>query len=183
MINLIPPSAQKQVTREYWVRVASVWLFLLGTALLIVSILNAPVYVLVRSQLGTYLQEFTLANNQSETYKSSEATIVKSNSIAQLLTKSEQITPFSEIIDELETQATAGGGVSITSFNLSRKDGIIAPMTITGVADSRLQLSEFRDALEKNPRFESATLPLSSFAKDKEIPFSVTLTPRKVAKP
>jgi hypothetical protein len=182
MINLIPPSAQKQVTGEYWVRVVSVWLFLLGTAFLTISFLNAPVYVLVQSQLKTFLQEFKLASNQSETFKSSEAAITKANSIATLLSKSGQATLFSEVIGELEEQAKAEGGVTISNFNLSRKDGIMAPISISGIADSRSVLSQFRDALEKNPRFESAVLPLASLAKDKDIPFSITITPRKSAK-
>ncbi len=183
MINLIPPSAQKQVTHEYWLRVVSIWLFLLGTACLIVAIFNAPVYVLVQSQLSTFLQEFTLANNQSETFKSSEATIAKANDIAKLLTKSEQVTPFSEIIEELETEARIVGGVTINTFSLARKDGAIAPIIISGVASTRSQLSQFKDTLEKNPRFESAVLPLASLAKDRDISFSITLTPRKVVKP
>jgi hypothetical protein len=183
MINLIPPTAQKQVTREYWVRVVSVWLFLVGTAFLIVALLNAPVYVLVQSQLDTFLQEFNLASNQSETFKNSEASIGQVNTIAQLLTKKENVAPFSTIIAELENQAKAEGGILITNLSLSRKDDTLAPVAISGVASSRLSLSTFREALEKNERFESATLPLSSFAKDKDIPFSITLTPSKVVKP
>ena len=183
MINLIPPSAQKQVTTEYWVRVASVWLFLLGTAFLIVAILNVPVYVLVQSQLGTFLQEFNLANNQSETYKSSEATIVKVNAIASLLTKTNKVTLFSEVIGELENQANSVGGITITNVSLSRKEGLLAPVIVSGIATSRLLLSQYRDVLSKNPRFETATLPLSSFAKESDIPFSITLPPRVTVKP
>lgn len=183
MINLIPPTAQKQVTTEYWVRVFSVWLFLLGTAFLIVAILNVPVYVLVQSQLGTFLQEFNLATNQGETYKNSEATIVKVNAIATLLTKANKVTLFSEVIGELEKQASDVGGITITNFSLSRKEGALAPVVVSGIATSRLLLSEYRDVLSKNPRFESATLPLSSFAKEKDIPFSITLTSRTSVKP
>jgi hypothetical protein len=182
MINLIPPTAQKQVTREYKIRVVSVWLFLLGFACLVVAIFNIPVYVLVQSQLSTYLQEFTLASNQSDSFKSSEATITKANAIATLLTKAEQSTTFSDVINELEKQASAGGGVTITSFNFLLKDGVLTPVVISGTADSRLLLSEFRDALAKNPRFENATLPLSSLAKDRDVPFSITLTPRAAVK-
>lgn len=175
MINLIPPSAQSQVKKEYWIRVISVWLLLIGTAFFIVAILNAPVYVLIRSQLQSFLQEYNQANDESESFATSEATINKANEINTVLASSQSVTSFSTIIEELEK--LTGPAVRITNFSLSRQEDAIATIVINGSADSRLSLSEFKDAIEESPLFETATLPLSNFAKDRDVPFSIDIVP------
>lgn len=180
MINLIPPHAQKQVRREYWIRVVSVWGFLLGSALCISAIVYAPTYVLVRSQLQNFLQEYKEANDQNQAFKDSESVIIKANEVAKLLATSGDVVSFSEVIAEIEK--TQKDGIIIKTFTLSRKDDGLNPIVITGEARSRSVLTEFRDALEINPLFKSATIPLSELAKDKDIQFSLTILP-KVEKP
>ena len=175
MINLIPPHAQKQVKREYWVRVVSVWLFLIGSAFLIVVILAAPIYVLIRSQLQNFLQEYTEAANESQSFNQSEAAIKNANDMAVLLAKADTSVSFSSTIESL--QKLMGADVSIDSFTLARKNGALDTITITGIARSRLALSNFKDAIEKDEHFKSATLPLSDLAKDKDISFTMTIEP------
>lgn len=179
MINLIPPSAHSQVQREYWIRVVSVWMFLTGCALCIAAILYAPVYVLVEAELGNYLLAYNQASDDSETYTESEKAIQSGNAIAQLLATSDTDTSFSEIIAEIEKQKIQG--IRVDDYSIARKDGILGAITIKGNADSRLILTQFKDAIEKSPLFESATLPLSNLAKDRDIPFTVTIIPTAVA--
>jgi hypothetical protein len=47
-----------------------------------------------------------------------------------------------------------------------------------GTADTRAHLSAFKNALEAHTLFKVASLPLSNLAKDKDIDFSITITPR-----
>jgi len=177
MINLIPPDAQKQVKREYKIRVASVWLYLLGSAFLIIAILYAPTYVLLRSQLSSFSEEYAQANTQDETFKELETAINAANETAKLLNTSSNMVLFSTIISELESLTT--NGVDITNFMMSREGSVVNSIVINGDAVSRSSLSSFRDAIEASELFESATLPLSNFAKDRDIPFSITITLRK----
>lgn len=175
MINLIPPSAQVQVTKEYWIRVVSVWLFLVGTAIFLVTILNIPSYVLVHNQLDTYLLEFTNAATNKDSFTAAEASIVRTNTIAMLLAKPQDGISFTEVVSELEKSKSTG--IIIFDFAITKVKDVIATITITGQADSRESLSLFRDTLDANPSFGKVTLPLSSLAKDKEIPFTITITP------
>lgn len=175
MINLIPFSAQKQVKREYWVRVVSVWMFLVGSGFLVVALLNTPVYVLVHSQLESYLNEYNQASDETQSFKTAQATITDANSTIALLGLSNTQTSFSGIIAKLES--LTGSGITINTYQLIRTDGALGTITISGVADSRLSLSQFKDALQKDPLFSSATLPLSNLAKDVDIPFSISITP------
>lgn len=176
MINLIPPTAQIQVQREYWIRAVSVWLLLCGSAFLIVALLYIPTYVLIQAQLKTHQQEYSEVTNEAEQYTDAEAAILHSNDIATLLTSEKKEVLFSFVIGEIEKSAHAG--IAISSFTLSRADQVLSSITITGQADTRASLSQFRDTLESNALFKTATLPLSNLAKDKEIPFSITVTPR-----
>lgn len=177
MINLIPPSAEKQVQREYWVRVASIWMILFGFAFAIVALLNVPVYILVRSQLDSFLQEYKEATDMTDTFIASEVAIANANEIVRLLAKEDPVEPFSRILKEIE--GLRGASITILDFTISRTENVLDPIVVSGVANSRLELSEFRDAIEESEFFASAQLPLSNLAKDKDIPFTITITPEK----
>lgn len=175
MINLIPPSAEKHVQREYKIRVASVWMILFGLAFVIVTLLNVPVYILVQSQLDNFLAEYNEASDETQSFIESEVAIANANEIVRLLAKKDPVEEFSHIIEELE-QLT-GANITIQSFQIGRTGNVLDPIVISGVANSRLELSRFRDAIEASEFFKSAALPLSNLAKDRDIPFTITITP------
>ncbi len=174
MINLIPPSAQEQVKREYWLRVATVWMVLIASALLIVAILNIPLFVLVRSQLDAFQTEYAQASLESESFKSSEGAVERANNIAMLLSRTEEDT-FSAIITELEI--LSGSEISISEILLSLTEGELNPIVIKGTAASRLAVTTFQSSLEAHPLFKNAVLPLSNLARDKDIVFTITIEP------
>lgn len=176
MINLIPPSAESNVKREYWIRVVSVWMILIASAFVIVAVLNGPVYVMIRGQLNAYQSEYNAASIENEVFKVSEDALKQANMVGTLLLASQKTTSFSSIIAELE--ALTGEDVVITEYLLSRTDNKLGPIVIKGEARSRLVLSSFQEVLEESELFEKAELPLSNLAKDREIPFSITITPQ-----
>jgi len=173
MINLIPPSAQKEVKKEYALRVATVLLSLIASACMIVVILCVPVYVLIRSQLDAFLSEYTQAHSESETYKDAEAAIVEANNTAQLLSLGHKDITLGEIVGELKE--LSGTDIAITETLLSRTADGLAPMSIKGTASSRLALTAFQTKLEDHPQFKNVVLPLSNLARDKDIVFNITV--------
>jgi hypothetical protein len=175
MINLIPPSAQTEVRKEYWLRVATVWLFLCGSALLILVVLNIPLHVLVGSQLDAFSNEYAQANLESELFKGSEEAVKKANDVAQLLSNTHDEPTFSKIIEEIES--LSGSDIRILDVTLTRKGALLEPIVVRGSAASRLALTEFQDALEAHPLFKQAELPLSNLARDKDIVFTITIEP------
>ena len=180
MINLIPPDAQKQVKHEYWIRVVTIWMFLVGVSSLLCIFFLVPAYVLVHNQLESFSSQFKEADTNSESLKSSEAAIVHANAISALLTQSENTTNFSTVLVQIEKVKTAD--MLLFDFNIIRTGDVLTSIIISGTAPSRAALSSFRDALDANPLFGKVELPLSSLAKDKNIPFTITITPDK-AKP
>ena len=87
---------------------------------------------------------------------------------------------FSTIISEIEKITT--DGITINSYALSRKGDELNTIAVTGIAKTRANLSNFQSAIENNVLFKSASLPLSNLTKDKDIPFSITITPKNSVK-
>lgn len=177
MANLIPLHAQKNVKREYRLRVAAVWAILLGTACAIVVVSSIPVYVLVRSQLEAFAHEYAQMSIESESYIASQKAITEANETAALLAKREHTRSFGNLIEEIET--LSGPDVTITEFTLSQKGGTLEPIVINGIATSRLALTSFQERIKEHSLFKDADLPLSNLARDRDITFSITITPQE----
>lgn len=177
MANLIPPKAIKRVKQEYWLRVASLWMIMAASALVMVSFLAAPVYVLVKGQISAFSESYESAAQDDEQFKKSDSLIKEANQTAILLETKKESYLFSMIIEKLTT--LAGAGVHISGYKLDRNDEGINEIVVTGMADTRFELADFKTRLESDELFESAALPLSNLAKDIDVPFSIKITPVK----
>ena len=174
MINLIPPAARKSVVREYWLRVISVWLFLLGTGCLIVSVLLLPTYMLVRGQTVTLGGQALATADKTASYDASIAALVKASTQAAFLKAGASTTPFSGYLKIIESLSTTG--ISVNSVSYTHVSATVDKMTISGVAQTREGLAMFRDALEASPEFVSVVLPIASLAKATDVLFSMDMT-------
>ncbi len=175
MINLTPPSAKKSILREYWLRVISVWLFLLASTSLIVASLLMPTYVLLQGKISAYQTEAEAAIAQADAHNLSTASLVTATRQALgLIKKSEQVT-FTEVINLFSSLPNPG--VGITAYELSRAaDGSVENLTLNGTANTRQDLADFREILINHPRVEKIELPISNLALDRNIEFTVRVT-------
>lgn len=174
MINLIPPHARKQVKFEYWVRVVSVWVLLIATALLIVGFLLVPSYVLIQSQLAASERQYQEAVAGGASYAELEEEVAIANKNAAKLLSGGSTLLFTSILDELEL--VTDDTITLTSIDLKRTESnTVESMSVRGVADSRIDLVAYRDAIEAHNFFTSAELPIENLAKDKDVPFNITV--------
>lgn len=150
-------------------------MILIASAFIMISILNVPAYVLVKNQLDAFSADYELASTETLMFKQSEQVIKDANEMGKLLQSQQKSVLFSELMTKI--QLLASDSVVLSSFSLRREAGVVTQITITGQASSRVTLSNFRDALEQDAYFESAELPLSNLAKDKDIPFSIDIVP------
>ena len=67
-------------------------------------------------------------------------------------------------------------GVSVKNFIFTPDTENKLVVDIAGVANTRKDLVSFSDSLKANSFFDSAIIPLSNFAKDKNITFTVKMT-------
>lgn len=175
MINLIPPHARKQVKIEYWIRVVSVWVLLSAIALLVVAVLLVPSYTLVRSQLSAYEATYQQAAEWDASYKELEVEVAEANTNAKQLLLGSDSLKFTVVLQEIET--LAGASIMVDSVDMEREEtGVLETFEVKGIAATRAALVAYRDAIEQHELFASAALPISNLAKDREVPFSITVT-------
>lgn len=173
MINLIPPAARKGVVTEYWVRVATVWMFLLGTALILVAVMQSPAYVLVKLQLNAFSDGVAEATLQEEEFQAGQAAIKDAHQLSSLLLDTTQSTSFvtiSQALNEL-----AGEEITVSGIDMGRSEGQISTLAITGTAATREGLSSYRNRIEAHELFSEVFLPLSNLAKEEDILFQITI--------
>lgn len=174
MINLIPPEAKRRVVKEYWLRAAAVWMFLVSFAFVLLLSLQIPNYILVYSLESALANQFNSAQAEQSVREEAEAEVTQTNEIVGLLEADEEnVNQFSTFIYELDV--LSGEGVSITQFNFNRVEGELNNIGLIGEAADRVSLSGFRDALEADERFSNVELPISNLAKDSDITFSMNI--------
>lgn len=173
MANLIPPQAQKRVRREYFARVATVWLFLIAAGLGVVSLLLLPVYVLIENQTRAYAGEYREAEGQSDAFASIGDEINRSNTVAGVLLQEPRPVAISAYLDVVSE--AAGEGITLTQFAVQRSP---EPIIIGGNATTRTRLAAYKEALESTGRFERVELPISALANERDIDFSMQLMPK-----
>ncbi|MEN9920843.1 MAG: hypothetical protein RL538_736 [Candidatus Parcubacteria bacterium] len=177
MINLIPPEAKKRVTKEYWLRVVSVW-SLSGTMALIASIcILVPAYVLITIQISANEGVSQAASEKVAEFESVTKELSVANQKAKAVLENNRFEPVSPLVAMVRAHESAE--VRVSQITVSRtKDGF-APIVVAGEADSRQALAAFRDRLLNEPNVSGVDLPISNLAKDKEIQFSLTITVKK----
>lgn len=174
MINLIPPKAKKSLQMEYWLRVLTTWLFLWSFALVCGASALIPAYVLIESQSSVYEASATEVSQKIADYKSVTTELVRASQQARYVLDERDVASVSSLITLIEE--LEGSEIQLTNVAVSRQDKSIAPIQLSGVAVDRQALASFRDALLAQPLFTNVDLPISNLARDKEIPFSITVT-------
>lgn len=173
MINLIPPVVKTAIIKEYWVRVISVFLFICGFVSVAALLTILPTYVFVSGQVDVYANSASEAAQRVSEYDLSAGALIKANTMAQKIFELRATQNFSKVIEQLS--GLEGGGVQIESYNFSRNEKNLNPVMVTGVATTRLALSDFRDRLLKEDNITDVVLPISNLTKDKDIEFSISV--------
>lgn len=173
MINLIPTVVKKVIIKEYRVRVASVFLFILSVVSLLTAAFFLPSYVLISTQVDVYAKSATEAALQVADFDNAAKTLVNASQISHKITQQRDNKKFSETIAMIE--ASQGEGIEIELIELGRALNQLAPVKINGTADSRQNLANFRDNLLKQPEVADVILPISNLAKDKDIQFNLSI--------
>lgn len=173
MINLIPSSAKKHIIREYWLRVISVWFFILAGVFFILSSLLIPVYTLIDSRVSVYAESGEKALSDAKSYNLSSVPLVLANKEAKLILLLKDQVRFSEFVETLSKLQNQG--ITIDSFEFQKTATGVAPINISGKALTRQSLAIFRENLLQNPLIETVDLPISNLAQDRDINFNISL--------
>jgi len=174
MTNLIPPDAIKAVKKEYWVRVLSVWAFLLTGTFVVFSALLVPTYVLFESQIkGFELEEAQTDKEPSEDYNQALDEITRANELAGQLSQETETFNASELLSAVE--AAQSDAILINRFSYEREGETVNSIKLSGTAEDRNSLASFADALKRHPLFTEAEVPVSSLVREEDLPFNITV--------
>lgn len=174
MINLVPPPGLAAVKKEYWLRVASVWLFLFGTVCLIGATFLLPSYIQLTAQINDAKSTMVSLNDTATSFDISAAQLITANQQAALLVHNADNTALTDYIARAESLVQPG--ITLTSFVLQVRPETNPTFTVSGQAATRQTLVAFRDALEATTEFVEVSLPISNLITNQDIPFAMDIT-------
>lgn len=161
-------------------RVASVWLFLAALAGIILIVLAVPVYVLIQNINTTLAGQFDQMKEQQATFASAEGEIKDANAIIDAAQNMDATAEFTTILDVLD--AVADGSITLNQVTFKESKDDQPDISLIGVSTTRSALSNFAQSVNDHPLFKNAELPISNLAKDRDIPFSMSIS-LQTAKP
>lgn len=169
MINLLPPTAKKKLTRDYFLRFISMIFVVTGIATLVLCSLSLPTLVMLRHQLGSILDNKDFVSNIEKEQKLLEEEAKEMEVIVAHIKGQKIPVSHTEVIDLIDS--LAGEGVTVDRFTFGEKD----KLTISGSARTRPELSAFRDRLAAEDVFSSVELPLASLVNERDALFNITM--------
>lgn len=176
MLRLLLKEESKKIKKEYIYRFFMLLLSGLSGILVLFLISLLPAYVLLKTDKEVLTEEVKISQN-SELNADRKRLKERLNNLRDTLntldTKQYEISSFIQQITERQPRTV---NISTIAFD-SKSSGAIekSNIIIQGTANSRESLASFSKSLEEVEGFESVALPFSSFAKDTEIPFSITI--------
>lgn len=177
LTNLLPPERRRMLTRNYFLRLSVVIVAMVTMLVLISALLLLPTYVLLTDSIRA--KEARLMTIESSLSSADE--IILS---ARLAILNDNVSMLSTLAKVPSTSATirsvlalARPGLSLTRFEYApRAEKIPGTLTIAGIAATRDALRRYQLALESSALVRSASLPVSAYAKESAIPFSIAVT-------
>lgn len=177
LTNLLPPERRSLMTQEYFIRLGSVILIALAVVTLAGGALLVPSYLYLNSEIQARSERVAALDAElaatAGTEASSRLTTLSSNAtyLARLASTSSATAALRNLFTAPRT------GITLSSFSITpAKRGTDGSLTLTGVASTRETLRAYNEALSQLPGVTNGDLPISTFAKDSNIPFSIKLT-------
>jgi hypothetical protein len=177
LTNLLPRSAARALRREYFVRLTTVALALATLAIVIHGVLLFPAYLYAHKEVTRQQAELDQA-----------AADESSNEERDTAARVKAVQGDIEYLGRLATYPTASGavravigvphpGIALSGFTFAAAATGKGPeMTVSGTASTRDALRLYVESLGQLPYVSKADLPISAYAKESQIPFTITLT-------
>ena len=177
LTNLLPPERIRATRRGYFFRFGIVALFVLAGVVLMSGALILPSYFFARQQAAEKQAEVDrltarLAGSEEQAVQARvKALTASAERLASLKDSPKASTAIASLV------RLPRPGIRITGFAYAAPmPGGTPRMTVSGVADDRDALRRYVSLLGSQPFVESADLPISAYAKEASIDFTITLT-------
>jgi hypothetical protein len=172
--TFLPRSEQKDIKRDYRIRVAIVLLFFLSLAAVVGVGSLFPAYIHASLEENLRLRDAAALKKTSAAagLAVAERTLSDSTTLMSLLSRSVSSGQFSAAIADI---AYARGGVKVTSFSVVMEASSTLSIIIGGFAPTRVSLLSFKNRLDALAPGISVDLPVSELARDANIQFSIKI--------
>lgn len=174
MSNLLPKREQTLLKKEYSLRRIIVLLFLFSAVLGISFVLLFPSYILSRVNKTEAAIRLQAAQRTMQTKSGDDisASVRDAKDKARALQISQKMHSVYDLVRLFEKKSEE---IKINEMYYNRSEEGVVTLAIKGKAGTRESLTAFRRQLEAQPEFLSINLPISNFAKDRNIEFSVDI--------
>lgn len=175
LTNLLPVERIKAFRKEYYIRLGALGALVATFVIGIHGVLLIPSYTYINQVTElerTRLAELT-QNLASASEGEMQARLVRLKSDSERLVALGGAPKAARVIAALLEIPRTGITITGFTFRTANPEGRV---TIAGVASTREALRQYHLALSSLTFAKSADLPLSAYAKEKDIPFVITLT-------
>ncbi|HEY4495970.1 MAG TPA: hypothetical protein VJC04_01270 [Candidatus Paceibacterota bacterium] len=176
-MNLLPQKEKKENQQEYFYRFSAGLVGTVLISLLIGSFAFFPTYILIkikRAELKTNLLSLKNPSDlvgDEEVYKILESAGKKVDFLSP-----QSALPLTAAVIKIVNKKPAGVKIYGVSYHPQESaQGWSVALALTGLAVNREAIASFVKALQTEPSFSSINVPVSNFAKDRNIKFSLTL--------
>ena len=178
LTNLLSFDRIRAFRRTYFLRLATLAVFVTAVLIVVHGILLVPSYFYAKEQAA--IHQAHLAEIEAASEREGGESIA-----ARFAALNEKAVRALELLDIPSASASLRSvlalprpGITVTRFtfaapNASGKEG---QMTVSGIAATRDALREYHVALQSLSFVEHADLPLGAYASEREIPFTITLS-------
>lgn len=177
LTNLLPRDRRRSLARDYLFRVLVVVLWLLTVLVIIHGLLLLPSYLYVNQQIQareTQLATLELAASgatQQELKSRISALETRAKLLAALGTQGAASSAMRAVL------AAPRPGIRLHGFTYAPSTKPEEnKMTLNGIAATRESLRQYLGVLDTLPYVTKAELPISAYAKERDIAFTITLT-------
>lgn len=176
MFNLLPKTEKEAIRREYRIRLATVVLWFSFATLVIGSLLLLPSWFLSAQKEKVAQSRFDALSQSIERRGAAglEGVLLATKKQLELLAREAPKGLLYELIGAIASRRPKN--ISFESITVTDRSGEKRGIAVTGLARDRDSLVLFSRALEGLPFLERVELPLSSLAKESDIPFSLNVT-------
>lgn len=177
LTNLLPRDKKNAIGRLYGIRLSAIALVLIAFLILSATALRIPSYIYQYQQIQIQTENLARLTSNLDSTEGKEVSArfkaVNENIayLSRLATSSSAIAATAAVLQI----AHPGVIISALSYTPSSRttDG---KMTLSGKALTRESLRQYVEVLGNQSYIKNADLPISSYAKESDIPFVITLT-------
>lgn len=177
LTNLLPLKRQRALSRDYFLRLGVIGVILLSALIFSAMLLLVPTYLFLVNSAHT--KQARLSNMESALSLSNDSGL--SMRLAVLTSDAATLTALASAPSAIGVIRSALGishpGVTLSGFTYTPATaGAPGTLSISGTAATRDALRNYQLALQESSFATSATLPVSTYAMDANIVFTITVT-------